>query len=173
MTDLWPELLYWGIMIVSLSPVWSQEWFNGKGEGLGTFHFWICCGVPFILPRMVQNGAKNTGGPLCLHAQHTVERSTFSQIVADFGRDGYRAWFEYYGLCCTLESITLSELKTWHRILSPRHLCIFYCVLKIWYISRNLWSFAVCDWQSIIDAPSDWKGCKNQSDACLISYMKP
>ena len=116
-----------------------------KGWGLGPgdpgsipftgTHFWICCGVPFILPRTLQNGAKNVGGPLCLQAQHTVERSTSSQIVANFGRDGYRAWFEYYGLCCTLESITLSELKTWHRILSPRHLCIFYCVLKIWYIA--------------------------------------
>ena len=154
---------------------------KGRGSGQGDpglipftgTHFWICCGVPFILPRTLQNGTKNIGGPLYLHAQHTVEGSTSSRIVADFGRDGYRAWFEYYGLCCTLESITLSELKTWHRILSPRHLCIFYCVLKIWYIPRNLWSFVVCDWQSIIDAPSDWKGCKNQSDACLMSYMKP
>ena len=145
-----------------------------KGWGLGPgdpgsipftgTHFWICCGVPFILPS-----AKITGGSLCLHAQNTVERYPSLQIVADFGRDGYRAWCEYYGLCCTLESITLSELKTWHRILSPRHLCIFYCVLKIRYISRNLWSFVVCDWQSIIDAPSDWKGWKIQSDACLIS----
>ena len=37
--------------------------------------------------------------------------SASSQRVADFGGHGNRALFEYYGLRCTLERITLSAMK--------------------------------------------------------------
>ena len=44
-------------------------------------HLWISCGVPFILERSLRLG------------------------------HGYRAWFEYCALRCTLERISLSALR--------------------------------------------------------------
>ena len=76
--------------------------------------------VLVVVSRSSYPGSCRTGLKIpevhCVFAHPTCSLkipSASSQKVANISGHGYRARLEYFGLCCTLERITVFTLKTW------------------------------------------------------------
>ena len=70
--------------------------------------------IPCIGSHLWFGWPKNTGGPLGVHKPTRNLKISLCLFAKSsrFRRALYRVLFEYYGLLCTLERITLSALKT-------------------------------------------------------------